>query len=127
MQPRTRTLLAIALPMALLSPAVFAQDQQSTDVNRNATARQPMTPLNSDMSQATYSHLDKNRDGKVSAEEAQADPSFRTRPKAKLKQKATQDTSAAIQTQSTDDSTDHSMDKDNDKDTSTTDSTPTPP
>src|SRR5678815_908871 len=86
----TKTLLAIALPAALLSPVAFAQDQQSqaqqsqdqNDIHQNATARQPMSPLNSDISSATYSHLDKNRDGVVSPEEAAADPSFHTRPPA---------------------------------------------
>jgi hypothetical protein len=90
MHTRTKTLLALALPAALLSSVALAQDQQGQaqqsqeqgDIHQNATARQPMSPLNSDISAATYSHLDKNRDGVVSPEEAAADPSFHTRPKA---------------------------------------------
>ena len=137
MQTRTKTLLAIALPAALLSPVALAQDQQSQtrseqndEVHQNTTARQPMSPLNSDMSAATYSHLDKNRDGVVSAEEAAADPSFKTRPKATggtthHKKQATAEgqmapTDESMQDQGTKDDSTKSDD-------TTTDAPPTPP
>ena len=135
MQTRTSTLLAIALPAALLSSVAFAQDtqtksEQNDEVHQNSTARQPMSPLNSDMSAATYSHLDKNRDGVVSAEEAAADPSFHTRPPATgtgatkhHKKQATAEGQMAPATE-----TDQNMKDDSTKDNSTTtDSTPTPP
>ena len=118
MHTRTKTLLALALPAALLSSVAFAQDQQS------------QTPLNSDMSAATYSHLDKNRDGVVSPEEAAADPSFHTRPKATggtthHKKQAT----AEGQMPPMDESTkDQGMKDDSTKgDETTTDAPPTPP
>ena len=142
MHTRTKTLLAMALPAALLSPVALAQDQQAqsqqsqdqqsqdqqTDVHQNATARQPMTPLNSDMSVGTYSHLDKNRDGRVSAEEAAADPSFHTRPKATgaTKQHKKQATAEGEMSPPTD--TDQTMKDDSTKtDDSTSDTPPTPP
>jgi hypothetical protein len=146
MHTRTKTLLAMALPAALLSPVALAQDQQAqdqqsqqqsqdqqsqdqqTDVHQNATARQPMTPLNSDMSVGTYSHLDKNRDGRVSAEEAAADPSFHTRPKATgaTKQHKKQATAEGQMSPPTD--TDQMMKDDStNKDESTSDTPPTPP
>jgi len=138
MQTRTKTLLAIALPAALLSSVVLAQDQQSQtpqqqsdDIHQNATARQPMSPLNSDISSATYSHLDKNRDGVVSPQEAAADPSFHTRPAATggTAHHKTQAT-AEGQMQPMDESTKDQGMKDDDSmndDSTTTDSTPTPP
>jgi hypothetical protein len=125
----------MALPAALLSSLALAQEQQSQsqqndEVHQNTTARQPMSPLNSDMSAATYSHLDKNRDGVVSQEEAAADPSFKTRPKATggtshHKKQAT----AEGQMPPTDESTkDQGMQDDSSKtDESTTDAPPTPP
>ena len=138
MQTRTSTLLAIALPAALLSSVAFAQDtqtksEQNDEVHQNSTARQPMSPLNSDMSAATYSHLDKNRDGVVSAEEAAADPSFHSRPTAtgstKHHQKqATAEGQMAPTTDSDQQMKDDSTNDDSTKDDSTTtDSTPTPP
>lgn len=133
MQTRTKTLLAIALPAALLSPIALAQDQQSQqndEVHQNTTARQPMSPLNSDMSAATYSHLDKNRDGRVSAEEAAADPSFKTRPEA-TGGTAHHEKQATVegQMQPMDESTmDQGMKDDSTKsDDTTTDAPPTPP
>ena len=133
MQTRTKTLLAIALPAALLSSVAFAQEtqtksEQNDEIHQNTTARQPMSPLNSDMSSATYSHLDKNRDGVVSAEEAAADPSFHTRPKATgstkhHKKQATAEGQMAPTTDS-DQQTKNDSTKD---DSTTTDSTPTPP
>jgi len=141
MKTRTKTLLAIALPAALLSPVALAQDQQSQsqdqqsqsqqndDVHQNTTARQPMSPLNSDMNQGTYSHLDKNRDGRVSAEEAAADPSFHSRPKATggtthHKKQAT----AEGQMAPTDESTkDQSTKDDSTTNDTTTDAPPSPP
>ena len=133
MQTRTKTLLAIALPAALLSSVAFAQEtqtksEQNDEVHQNSTARQPMSPLNSDMSAATYSHLDKNRDGVVSAEEAAADPSFHSRPKAtgSTKHHKKQATAEGEMAPTTD--TDQQMKDDSTKDDSTTtDSTPTPP
>ena len=141
MHTRTKTLLAMALPAALLASVALAQDQQGqaqqsqdqqTDVHQNATARQPMTPLNSDMSVGTYSHLDKNRDGRVSAEEAAADPSFHTRPAAtgattQPRKQATAE--GEIAPAPVDDSTkDQGMKDDSTKtDESTTDAPPTPP
>lgn len=133
MQTRTRTFLAIALPAALLSSVAFAQEtqtksEQNDEVHQNTTARQPMTPLNSDMSAATYSHLDKNRDGVVSAEEAAADPSFHSRPKAtgSTKHHKKQATAEGQMAPTTD--SDQPMKDDSTKDNSTTtDSTPTPP
>lgn len=134
MQTRIKTLLAIALPAALLSPVALAQDQQSqepqTDVHQNTTARQPMSPLNSDMSAATYSHLDKNRDGVVSPEEAAADPSFHTRPKATggtshHKKQATAEGRMPPMDESTKDQ--GTKDDSTKADESTTDAPPTPP
>jgi hypothetical protein len=126
----------MALPAALLSSIALAQDQQSQsqqndEVHQNTTARQPMSPLNSDMSAATYSHLDKNRDGVVSPEEAAADPSFHSRPPATggtshHKQQAT----AEGQVTPTDESTqqDQGMKDDSTRnDDTTTDAPPTPP
>jgi len=135
MQTLTKTLLAMALPAALLSSVALAQDQQSKseqndDIHQNATARQPMSPLNSDISASTYSHLDKNRDGVVSPQEAAADPSFHTRPPATggtahHEKQAT----AEGQIPSMDDSAkDQGMKDDSmNDDSTTTDSTPTPP
>jgi hypothetical protein len=136
MHTRTKTLLALALPAALLSSVALAQDQQGQaqqsqeqgDIHQNATARQPMSPLNSDISAATYSHLDKNRDGVVSPEEAAADPSFHTRPKATgaTKQHKKQATAEGQMSPTTD--TDQKMKDDSTKtDESTTDTPPTPP
>ena len=138
MQTRTKTLLAIALPAALLSSVAFAQDtqtksEQNDDIHQNATARQPMSPLNSDISAATYSHLDKNRDGVVSAEEAAADSSFRSRPAAtggtvQHKKQATAEGQVAPTDNQDQGMKDDSMKDDSMKDDSTTtDSTPTPP
>ena len=133
MQTRTKTLLAIALPAALLSSVVFAQEtqtksEQNDEVHQNSTARQPMSPLNSDMSAATYSHLDKNRDGVVSAEEAAADPSFHSRPTATGSTKHHQKQATAEGQMAPTTDSDQQMKDDSMKDDSTTtDSTPTPP
>ena len=133
MQTRTKTLFAIALPAALLSSVAFAQEtqtrsEQNDEVHQNTTARQPMSPLNSDMSSATYSHLDKNRDGVVSAEEAAADPSFHTRPKATGSTKHhKKQATAEGQMAPTTDSDQQTKDDSTKDDSTTTDSTPTPP
>ena len=133
MQTRTKTLLAIALPAALLSSVAFAQEtqtksEQNDEIHQNTTARQPMSPLNSDMSSATYSHLDKNRDGVVSAEEAAADPSFHTRPKATGSTKHhKKQATAEGQMAPTTDSDQQTNDDSTKDDSTTTDSTPTPP
>jgi hypothetical protein len=87
MQARMINTLAIALATVLLSPLALAQDQQSTtgaqdtttSVHENSTARQPMSPLNSDMSISTFHHLDTNHDGHVTLAEARADSSFNSR------------------------------------------------
>jgi hypothetical protein len=87
MQARMINTLAIALAAVLLSPLALAQDQQATtgaqdtttSVHENSTARQPMTPLNSDMSISTFHHLDTNHDGHVTLAEARADSSFNSR------------------------------------------------
>ena len=130
MQTRTKTLLAIALPAALLSSVALAQEtqtksEQNDEIHQNTTARQPMSPLNSDMSAATYSHLDKNRDGVVSAEEAAADPSFHTRPKAtgSTKHHKKQATAEGQMAPTTDT---NQMKDDSTKDNSTTTDSPPP-
>jgi hypothetical protein len=79
MQIRTYNTLAIALATLLAAPLAMAQADNTSATSQNATARQPMSPLNSDISQATFTHLDKNRDGRVSADEARADSSFKSR------------------------------------------------
>jgi EF hand domain-containing protein len=79
MQIRTYNTLAIALATLLAAPLAMAQADNTSATSQNATARQPMTPLNSDISQATFTHLDKNRDGRVSIDEARADSSFKGR------------------------------------------------
>lgn len=87
MQARMINTLAIALATVLLSPLALAQDQQAattaqdttTSVHENSTARQPMSPLNSDMSISTFHHLDTNHDGHVTLAEARADSSFNSR------------------------------------------------
>ena len=87
MQARMINTLAIGLAAALLSPLALAQSttgaqdtaQSTTSTSENATARQPMTPLNSDISLSTFNHLDTNHDGHVTLDEARADSSFNSR------------------------------------------------
>jgi hypothetical protein len=79
MQIRTYNTLAIGLATLLAAPFALAQDDNTSATSQGATARQPMSPLNSDMSQATFTHLDKNRDGRISVDEARADSSFKSR------------------------------------------------
>jgi|SwirhisoilCB2_FD_contig_101_1356479_length_698_multi_5_in_0_out_0_1 hypothetical protein len=76
MQVRNATPLAIALAALMASPLVLAQSDTTSATSQNATARQPMTPLNSDISISTFNHLDTNHDGRVSVAEARADSSF---------------------------------------------------
>lgn len=71
--------LAIALAALMASPLALAQSDNTSVTSQNATARQPMTPLNSDISMSTFQHLDTNHDGRVSAAEARADSSFNDR------------------------------------------------
>jgi len=79
MQVRKAYPLAIALAALMASPLALAQADNTSATSQNATARQPMTPLNSDISMATFQHLDTNHDGRVSAAEARADSSFNDR------------------------------------------------
>ena len=79
MQIRTLNTLAIALATLLAAPLALAQADNTSATSQNATARQPMSPLNSDISQATFTHLDKNHDGRISIDEARADSSFKSR------------------------------------------------
>lgn len=79
MQVRKAYPLAIALAAVMASPLALAQSDNTSATSQGATARQPMTPLNSDISISTFNHLDTNHDGRVSAAEARADSSFNDR------------------------------------------------
>lgn len=84
MQARTINLLTIALSAALMSPLAMAQDQTTDATAQTSTAAQTQTtPPMSDMatgntaSNATFTRLDINGDGRISAAEAKADTTLR--------------------------------------------------
>jgi len=79
MQVRKAYPLAIALAAVMASPLALAQSDNTSATSQGATARQPMTPLNSDISISTFNHLDTNHDGHVTLDEARADSSFNSR------------------------------------------------
>lgn len=86
MQARTIPVLTIALSAALLSPLAMAQDQSTGAMGQASTTGQAMPPTSGTMSNGTmstdangsapsFTTLDANGDGRISAAEARSNSS----------------------------------------------------